>query len=403
MMLALMSWCIISVVKLHPTSLLLVPSPVASSSSFLSGMYGLPRNGIKLDLTKSKKSLAFLVLPRLVPRCCVPIGIIKPCGTRKARMYGDGSKRDAPELRFAQTYASCIDQPCMRLFFALSAAMSFVVMGADCTNTYANSPSPTQATYVRIDDAYANWYLFRQGKEGDRSLVLPVLKALEGHPEAGALWEKHINKILDDFDIVYTPHTSEVSTEVRSTERSSFCADKSTTSLSLVPIHLPRNDLICSIGKIVDLKSQGILNSINGIDIDQRREYVQVSCQSYLARMLKAHGWDKPSPTEKSDSKPIEALAASTAEELSTSVGPAKGSTEHRTLEKQNRFQLAPGARRAYVRVRGWTCGHKLRSHPPCTLLICSRSVSLPRPQTLVQVPLTHYRLGYPILVTSTV
>jgi hypothetical protein len=121
-------------------------------------------------------------------------------------MYGDGSKRDAPELRFAQTYASCIDQPCMRLFFALSAAMSFVVMGADCTNTYANSPSPTQATYVRIDDAYANWYLFRQGKEGDRSLVLPVLKALEGHPEAGALWEKHINKILDDFDIVYTTH-----------------------------------------------------------------------------------------------------------------------------------------------------------------------------------------------------
>jgi hypothetical protein len=85
----------------------------------------------------------------------------------------------------------------------------------------------------------------------------------------------------------------------------------------------------------VDLKSQGILNSFNGIDIDQRREYVKVSCQSYLARMLKAHGWDKPSPTEKSDSKPIEPLAASTAEELSTSVGPAEGSTEHRTLQKE--------------------------------------------------------------------
>jgi hypothetical protein len=51
--------------------------------------------------------------------------------------------------------------------------------------------------------------------------------------------------------------------------------------------------------------------------------------------MLKAHGWDKPSPTEKSDSKPIDPLAASTAEELSTSVGPAEGSTEHRTLEKE--------------------------------------------------------------------
>jgi hypothetical protein len=66
-----------------------------------------------------------------------------------------GSKRAATELRSAQAYASCIDQPCMRLFFALSAAMDFVVMGADWTNAYryANSPSPAQATHVWIDDA----------------------------------------------------------------------------------------------------------------------------------------------------------------------------------------------------------------------------------------------------------
>jgi hypothetical protein len=49
--------------------------------------------------------------------------------------------------------------------------------------------------------------------------------------------------------------------------------------------------LIDSIGKVMDLKSQGILGSFNGIDVDQRREYVKVSCQSYLARMLKTHGW----------------------------------------------------------------------------------------------------------------
>jgi hypothetical protein len=42
--------------------------------------------------------------------------------------------RAAPELRFAQTYASCIDQSFTRLFFVLSAAATFVVMGADYTN-----------------------------------------------------------------------------------------------------------------------------------------------------------------------------------------------------------------------------------------------------------------------------
>ena len=54
-------------------------------------------------------------------------------------------------------------------------------MGADCTYAYANPPSPTQLTYVRIDDAYADWYRARLGKEVDHSLV-------QGHPEAGALW-----------------------------------------------------------------------------------------------------------------------------------------------------------------------------------------------------------------------
>jgi hypothetical protein len=262
--------------------------------------------------------------------------IIKPCGTRKARMCCDGSKRAAPEFRFAQMYASCIDQPCMRLFFALSAAMGFVVKGADCTNTnaYANSPSPTQPTFVWIDDAYADWYRARHGKDVDRSLVLPVLKALQGHPEAGALWEKHINKILDDLDIVYTIHE-------RSIYQGKIDGKVVLLGRQVDDLAVACSDptvaqgLIDSIGNEADLKSQDTLESYNGIDVDQRREYVKISCQSYLTRMLKTNGWDKPSPTEKSDSKPIEALAASTAEELSTLIGPTEGTTENRTLEKE--------------------------------------------------------------------
>jgi hypothetical protein len=83
--------------------------------------------------------------------------------------------------------------------------MSIVVMSAACTNTYANAPWPGQPTYARIDDAYADCYRARHGKEADRSLVLPVLKAFLEHPDAGALWERYIYKILDDLDIVYAP------------------------------------------------------------------------------------------------------------------------------------------------------------------------------------------------------
>jgi hypothetical protein len=162
--------------------------------------------------------------------------IIKPCGTRKARMCYDGSKRAAPQLRFAQTYVSCIDQPCMRLFFALSTAMGFVVMRADCTNAYTNSPSPTQATYVRMDDANADL---------DTENELTALRYYRcSRPcmetPKPVLCGKSTSTRLSTISISYTPHTSAVSTEVRSTERSSFYADKSTISLSFVPILLWR-------------------------------------------------------------------------------------------------------------------------------------------------------------------
>jgi hypothetical protein len=81
--------------------------------------------------------------------------VVKPDGTRKCRACLDGSKRSAPHLhQFAQTYASCIEQPCMCLFFAVAAANNLVVTIADTTNAYQQSPPPSRQCYLVIDDAY---------------------------------------------------------------------------------------------------------------------------------------------------------------------------------------------------------------------------------------------------------
>jgi hypothetical protein len=61
-----------------------------------------------------------------------------------------------------------------------------------------------------IDDAYTDCYRSRHEKDVDCSLGLPVPKALPGHPEADALWEKLINKILDDLDIMHTTHKQSI-------------------------------------------------------------------------------------------------------------------------------------------------------------------------------------------------
>ena len=75
-------------------------------------------------------------------------------------------------------------------------------------NAYAQPPPPDEPTFVRIDDQYADWYFEKFGKHVYKRMVLPVLHALQGHPESGVLWAKHITGILSDLGfsaMIYAP------------------------------------------------------------------------------------------------------------------------------------------------------------------------------------------------------
>jgi hypothetical protein len=89
---------------------------------------------------------------------------LKRSGERRSRCCCGGSPRAAPILhKVASTYSSCVEQPIQRLFFALAAA---------------------------------NNMKDRFGTVLGRHLVLPVLHALQGHPESGRLWETIIKAII---------------------------------------------------------------------------------------------------------------------------------------------------------------------------------------------------------------
>jgi len=65
---------------------------------------------------------------------------IKRDGTRRSRNCCDGSARTAPGLHgIASTYSSCVDQPVQRLFFALTAALTYKAYGGDAQDAYAHS------------------------------------------------------------------------------------------------------------------------------------------------------------------------------------------------------------------------------------------------------------------------
>ena len=87
----------------------------------------------------------------------------------------------------AETYASCtIEQPAFRLFLALSASLNNLIFGGDAQDAFAHSPAPTVPTFVAIADeaCYSNWYFDEYGIHLEQGLMLPLLHALQGHPEA---------------------------------------------------------------------------------------------------------------------------------------------------------------------------------------------------------------------------
>jgi hypothetical protein len=103
---------------------------------------------------------------------------IKQCGKRCSRNCCDGSPRAAPKLHaLAKTYASCVEQPIFCLFCTLSAAQNLLVYGGDAQDAFAHSPAPKIPTFIRINDAFAEWYKAKFDITLDQKKVLPVLHA----------------------------------------------------------------------------------------------------------------------------------------------------------------------------------------------------------------------------------
>jgi hypothetical protein len=235
--------------------------------------------------------------------------LVKPDGTRKCRACIDGSKRSAPWLRqFAKTYASCIEQPCIRLFFTVAAATGLAITIADTTNAFQQSPPPTQKCFLEVDDAYRSWHLKRYGTDVDpRTHVVPVEKALQGHPEAGALWERMIVGILEGPELGFTSTTHErnlyhgmidgdLVLVCRQVDDFAIASKSPTTANKLIAI-INAHATTASKG-IGVLDDQGLGIQYNGIDLHQTRHYVKLSCETYINRVLQTHGWEKPGAKE---------------------------------------------------------------------------------------------------------
>ena len=271
---------------------------------------------------------------------------IKRDGTRRSRNCCDGSPRSAPVLHgIASTYSSCVEQPVQRLFFALAAQMNYTVYGGDAIDAYAHSPPPETPTFVSIDDAYVDWYEARFKRKLDRSKVLPVLHALQGHPESGTLWEKHITAILKSPGLDFRGTTHDRSIYSATMNGAPVLLLRQVDDFALaVPNEAMAQDIYGKIGKRLQLPSEetppfkylGVLRDFNGLDVHQYDDSIMLSCEKYIDRVLQTHMWTTPS--EPHPSKQVTPLPTDAVTALYKHIGPAENTPEHAALVAKHGF-----------------------------------------------------------------
>jgi len=151
-------------------------------------------------------------------------------GRKKARCVCDGSTRSGMVHILDETYASCVDQTSSHLFYAVSATKNLLVFGADVSNAFAEAPPPRQGFFVCPDRAFHEWWVNHKKRppilDGH---VIPILSAMQGHPESPRLRENTPTQFYANSGLL-RPSMSHVYTPELSTTTMSSSNVRSTTS-----------------------------------------------------------------------------------------------------------------------------------------------------------------------------
>ena len=63
------------------------------------------------------------------------------------------------------------------------------VYGADATNAFGDAPPPKQGLQIMPDKAFRDWWTIHKGRPPlPAGYVIPMIAAMQGHPEAQRLW-----------------------------------------------------------------------------------------------------------------------------------------------------------------------------------------------------------------------
>jgi hypothetical protein len=85
--------------------------------------------------------------------------------------------------------------------------------------------------------------------------------------------------------------------------------------------------------------NEGLITSLNGIDMIQTCDYVKLTSATYIRHLLAAHHWETPAANKSElGSRPKEPINPADIKALFSTTGPAKSTPDHTKLELEMGF-----------------------------------------------------------------
>ena len=155
------------------------------------------------------------------------------------------------------------------------------------TNAFGEAHPPQQGYFIRPDSEFQSWWKHKHGTDLPHGAVIPVQAAMQGHPEAPRLWEKHADTILRSCGLTPTTHEPCPYSGLIDGERVLFKKQVDDFAVA-VPSERIANILFDMIDDRITfpLKRMGLVTLFNGMDIDQTGDYIKVSCETYIERIM---------------------------------------------------------------------------------------------------------------------
>jgi hypothetical protein len=166
--------------------------------------------------------------------------------------------------------------------------------GADCSNFFAEAPPPLHPLYMKINEAYREWWEKHKNRPPipPTCTVVKVQNATQGHPESPRLWEKLIDSILRKVGFHPTTHEPCLYSGVIQGQYTLFLRQVDDFAIATTDEHTA-NHIITTINSYLRLPihNMGIINQFNGMDSEQTALYVKIHCNKYVTKMTASHAW----------------------------------------------------------------------------------------------------------------